>query len=194
MKFISAQGDHEHVVEEFFRRQESKGSQRVTFDEIWTSAMSPGGVDLYIVTDHVHASVDMAGIYDHPKLGDDMVVGLILVDIPQTDQDDPSGVVPLARSTAINIAPEYYSEVSVVLLLQDFIEHIITNGIPYKLLWFDQASDSEHGDPMLVKAMESSELATGYLNDHSGMEGYCIDLRVGHYLWSVLNRRKQGEE
>lgn len=189
MKIVVAEWEHLDTISKFLARQEKAGVPFADKDAVGAVLGQHSDECLLMVTDHVKGGEEL---YDHPMLGEDMLVGLVFIRNPKGGQP---GVPALARDTYLYVAPEYHDEVNLVLVLQDLVMSIVTGSMPYRLLWFTQAREgSEEGDQVLCKALDKADLATGYINDDSGLNGYCADLRVGHYLWSVLKRRKREEE
>lgn len=194
MKIVVARYEHRGVIQEFLLRQERHGEMGVLPEDAHNYLEGQGDGSLLLVTDHVRMGDELRKLYDHPMLGDDMVVGIVTISGNCEAGPEQGYGQCFTRKTHILIAPEYHNEVNLVLVLQDLISTVVMDGLPYKQLMFVQASEGDSGDTVLRAALQSSGIASGYVNEKDGKSGYFTDLRVGHYLWSALNRRKSEEE
>lgn len=180
--FVGNLDAYKQAAAEFISRQKNKNAPHPAED---------GRVkgDMFLITEYIVPPDGMESVFDYPRVDGECVVGMLVVENP-----GKSYSAKKSFTTNIYMAPEYVGEVSMAIAIKDFLYYVIVNHIAYRGLWFVQANnDSDYGGS-LCEALDSTELATKYTDEHSGKSGYSVDLRIGHYMWSRTCKENQEEE
>lgn len=213
MKIVKATAESKNVVNGFVKDAIEAGFRPEALDPKretriywnprvvdWFDYMTRSAVDVYLVYDRVVGEDGSEPVYTLPHVGEDMLVAVIAVDTENVSEVQNTLYSP-ARETCLYVAQEYRYAVSIMLMLKDFVEYVVRNGIPYKCLWLTQAREGGGECSDMCNAVCSSDLATGYIQlhkcdgvaDERCRAGYCIDLRAAHYLMSVIKKMELEE-
>lgn len=154
------------------------------------------GNDIYLVTDPVDVSPEDAVLYTSDNGATEVLAGVITVVHPKAVMFSRKGhsIYPKVRTMRLVVAPQYKAMVSMMLMLKDFVEHVVFCGIPYRTLWLPQSNEDDPTCEMFCQSVTNSDLATGYLTQKEAeVAGYCIDLRCGHYIAKAMKRLAEKE-
>lgn len=154
------------------------------------------GNDIYLVIDPVDVAPEDAVLYTSDGEATEVLAGVITVVHPKAVMFSRGThrLYPKVRTMRLVVAPQYKAMVSMMLMLKDFVEHVIFYGIPYRTLWLPQSNEDDPTCEMFCQSVTNSDLATGYLTQKEvEVAGYCIDLRCGHYIAHAMKRLVEKE-